>query len=122
MGAKAFRALLFKAFHGGLLEGFHVKNNGMMVSHLQFADDTLILCKASEEQVMYLRCVIRCFKVVSGLKVNFHKSGMYGIGRVDLIGRLANCLGCTVGSLPTTYLGLSLGTSTKSATPWDPVI
>lgn len=54
-----------------------VRKNGLTVSHLQLVDDTLIMYKGSEEQVKYLRCVILCFKVVSSLKVNLHKSIMY---------------------------------------------
>lgn len=67
------------------------------------------MCKDSEVQVKYLRCVIRCFEVVSGLNVNLHKSIMYGVGNVEQIDRLVDCLGCSVGHLPTTYLGLPLG-------------
>lgn len=60
----------------------------MMVSHLQFADDTLILCKNEDRQLKYLRFVIRCFEVVLGLKINLSKSCIYGVGRVDHLGRL----------------------------------
>lgn len=75
------------------------------------------MCKPSEEQLKYLRCVIRCFEVVSGLKVNLRKSRIFGIGQVDNLGRLADCLGYSVGSLPSTYLGLPLGASYKNITP-----
>lgn len=68
--AKAFGRLLSRAYEGGLLEGFDIGGNGIVVSQLQFAYDTLIMCKDSVLQVRYLRCVIRCFEVVSGLKVN----------------------------------------------------
>lgn len=47
--------------------------------------------------------MIRCFEVVSGLKVNLHKSRMYGVGNVVQIDRLAGCLGYSVGHLPTTW-------------------
>lgn len=120
--AEAFGALLSKAFSRGLLEGFMVRANGMMVSHLQFAADTLIMCKASEEQVKYLRCVIKCFEVVFGLKVNLLKSRMYRVGSMDQIDKLAECLGCSVGHLPTTYLGLPLGVSYKSIVYWNPIV
>lgn len=117
--AEAFGALLSKAFQGGLLEGFEVWCNGIRVTHLQFADDTLIMCKASEDQVKYLRCVVRCVEVVSGLKVNHHKCSLFGVWQVDNLGKLADCLGCSVGSLPMTYLGLPLGASYKSSIVWN---
>lgn len=81
--AEAFGALLSRALTRGLLEGFKVPENGLMVSYLQFADGTLIMCKASKNQVMYLRCVVRCFEAVSSLKVNLHKSQMYEVGNVE---------------------------------------
>lgn len=80
------------------------------------------MCKISEDQVLLLRCVIRCFEVISKLKVNLHKSGMYGVGKVDHIGRLADYLGCLMDSFPTTYLGLPLRASYESTVVWNPVI
>lgn len=46
--------------------------------------------------------MIRCFEATSGLKVNLHKSRMYGVENVVQIDRLAVCLGCSVEHLPTT--------------------
>lgn len=112
--AEAFRALLSKAFLGGLLEDFEVRRNGLRVSHLQFADNTLIMCKTSKTQVKYLRCVIRSFEAISVLKINLYKNKLFGVGTINNIGRLVDCLGCTVGSLPTTFFGLPLGAPYKS--------
>lgn len=109
-------------FVGGLLEGFKVRDNGLMVFLLQFTGDTLIICKASLEHIMYLRCVIHCFEAVSGLKVNLQKNRMFAVGEVEQIGSLANCLDCMVGSLPTTYIGLPLGASYNSKVHWCPVV
>jgi hypothetical protein len=60
----------------GLVAGFSVgsrNNPGLSVSHLLFADDTLILCGADEEHLRNLRCLFLCFEVVSGLKINLSK-------------------------------------------------
>jgi hypothetical protein len=42
----------------------------MMVSHLLFVDDTLIFCDPNVDQFRDLRCLLLCFKAVSGLKIN----------------------------------------------------
>jgi len=42
---EAFGVILSKAYNGGLLEGFKVRNSGMKISQLQFVDDTLVLSK-----------------------------------------------------------------------------
>lgn len=119
---EAFGALLIKVYQGGLLEGFQVRDNGVMVTHLQFADDTLIICKDSATQIRYLQCLIRCFEAVYGFKVNLSKSSMFGVGAVENIDALAANLGCRVDTLPTTYLALPLGAPYKNKAIWDKVI
>ena len=46
---------------------------------------------------------------MTGLKVNVSKSEMALIGEVNNVYALAEILGCRVGSLPMTYLGMLLG-------------
>ena len=42
--------------------------------HSQFTDDTLIFCEVEEDQIINIKAILLCFKVVSGLKINFLKS------------------------------------------------
>ncbi|GAU37198.1 hypothetical protein TSUD_30630 [Trifolium subterraneum] len=56
----------------GFKENF-VKNS-VAISHLQFADDTLLVGVKSWANVRALRAVLILFERISGLKVNFHKS------------------------------------------------
>jgi hypothetical protein len=48
--------------------------NMVSVSHLQFADDTLLIGTKSRANVHALRVVLVLFESMSGLKVNFNKS------------------------------------------------
>lgn len=59
------------------------------VCHLQYANDTLILCRDSQVQVWMLRCVLRCFETVTGLRMNLGKSVLVGVGGVPDIDILA---------------------------------
>jgi hypothetical protein len=96
---KALSRMLEVTENSGLVAGFSVgtrDNLGLSVSHLLFADDTLILCGADEEHLRNLRCLFRCFEAVSGLKVNLPKSEIVPIGEVEDIERLANIFGCRV--------------------------
>jgi len=54
----------------------------MMVSHLLFADDTLIFCEPVIDQVRDLRCLLLCFEAVSGLRINLSKSEIVPVGAV----------------------------------------
>ena len=61
------------------------------------------------------------FEAVSGLKINLNKSEILPIGPVANLEGLASELGCKIGSLPTTYLGLPLGAKHKAQSVWDSV-
>lgn len=53
--------------------------------------------------------ILRCFEVVSSLKIISFKSELIGIRIEDqAISKLADVLGCKVGSFPTSYLSLPL--------------
>ncbi|GFY83371.1 hypothetical protein Acr_03g0001450 [Actinidia rufa] len=79
-----------------------------------FADDTLIFCKANSGELACLREILLCFQAVFGLKINLEKSELIQVGVGVNLRSLVAMLGCNAGSLPTTYLGLPLGSSYKS--------
>ena len=91
------------------------------ISHLLFADDTLVFCQASQDQLTYLSWLLMWFEAVSGLRINLEKSELILVVRVENIDDLALDFGCRVGSLPSTYLGLPLGAPFKTVSVWDGV-
>ncbi|CAL1392585.1 unnamed protein product [Linum trigynum] len=108
----------------GLVEGFFMNEELRMgeVTHILYADDTLLFCDASEDQVRSLLTALPLFETISGLRVNLHKSSMMVVGEVENPSRYADIFGCELSSLPTTYLGLPLGSRAASLTVWEPVI
>ena len=89
-------------------------SEGVLISRLQFANDTLIFCKPNESDLGYLKCILLIFEAMSGLTVNLAKSVIIPIGEVPNVNALAHFFGCRVDYLPTSYLGLPLGASYKS--------
>lgn len=79
------------------------------ISHLLFADNTMIFCGANLDHLCNLHCLFLCFEAISGLRINLAKLELVPIGNVNNVEGLANILGCTVSSLPLKYLGLPLG-------------
>ncbi|XP_059627228.1 uncharacterized protein LOC132270023 [Cornus florida] len=79
------------------------------VSHLMFADDTLVLCDVDASQTRYLRCVLIWFQVVSGLKVNIGKSVLVLVGDVPEIKMFAQILGCCTGFFSHFLLRVAFG-------------
>ena len=122
---EVFNKMMKRAEGAGLLRGFRAAGRpggGVGVSHLLFADDTILFCNANEEQILHIRMLLLCFQAVTGLKVNALKSEMVPIGEVPNVFVLAEILGCRVRSLPMTYLGIALGASHKSPTVWNPIL
>ena len=116
--------LLFRARSGGFIEGFKVGSGngvGRDLLHLLFVDDTLLFCKANSKRLRYLSWVFLWFEAIFGLKVNKDKSEAIPIGRVDSLENIVSVLGCRIGKLPSSYLGLPLGAPFKSSRVWDVV-
>jgi hypothetical protein len=88
------------------------------VSHLLFADDTLIFCGATANQIHHIGALLVCFEAVAGLKVNLSKSALVPVGPLDNVGQLTGLLGCGAGEVPLKYLGLPLRASFKLKAMW----
>ena len=53
----------------------------MIVSHLLYADDTILFCESKQDQMAYLSWLLMWFKAISGLKINLAKSKIIPMGR-----------------------------------------
>lgn len=69
---EALNKFIKKAKDLWLLRGISVGNFGKQIeiTHIFFADDTLIFCQPDVNTLLMLRCIILCFQAVSGLKIN----------------------------------------------------
>lgn len=90
-----------------LFEGFKVGTEVIEVSLLQFADDTLFIGEPNIQNVLVMKSVLRCFELMSGLKVNFSKSKLAGVAmQTGMIRRLVMILNCMTVEIPFVYLGI----------------
>ena len=110
---------------GGFLTGYKVRGRygeDLNITHFLFSDDTLVFCQDSTKQmIFFLRWILVWFEALPGLKINLGKSSIFSVGNVENVERLACELGCKVGELPTTYLGLLLGERGNTAKVWGGV-
>ena len=121
---EVFSCLLRRTISKGFLSGWRVRGRrgeGILISHLLFADNTLVFCEESHDQLTYLSWLLMWFEACLGLRVNLEKSELIPVGKVHDIEDLALELGCKVGGLPSCYLGLPLGGPFKSEVVWDGV-
>jgi hypothetical protein len=117
--------MLRRTEEAGLIKGFKAGSSageGISVSHLLFAYDTIVFCDADPEQLLHLHMVLTCFKAATGLGVNMGKSELVPVGTVLHLQHLADILCCRTGTLPLLYLGLPLGASFKASSIWNPIL
>ncbi|RVW94927.1 hypothetical protein CK203_034501 [Vitis vinifera] len=108
MGMEVLSALIRRDVEGGYIFGCRIRRGRgqASISHLLFADDAIVFCEAKKDDMTYLSWILCWFEVVSGLRINLAKSEIIPVGEVDEILEMAVELGCKVGQLPSTYLGL----------------
>ena len=71
--------------------------------------------------MVYLSWLLMWFEAISGLRINLDKSDILSVGRVENLEALDLEVGCKVGRLPSSYLGIPLGANYKSVAVWDGV-
>jgi len=124
LAAEGLNIMMNEVVSANLFEEYGVRaSNSVVVSHLQFADDTLLLGVKSWANVRALRAVLLLFEAMSGLKVNFHKSLLVGLNILESwLVEAASILNCKVGKVPFLYLGMSIGGDPRRLAFWDPVL
>jgi len=121
LAVEGFNVLMEALTRNNLFSGFQVGNSAStMVSHLQFADDTLILGQKSWANIRAMRAILLLFQSLSGLKVNFTKSFMVGVNVAQSwLAEAALVLNCKVGSIPFVYLGMPIGGNSRRLSFWE---
>lgn len=47
------------------------------ITHIQYADDIVVMIEPSETNIRNLKIILYCFEYLSGLKINYHKSDLF---------------------------------------------
>ena len=90
------------------------------ITHLQYADDTLILIQNNDAAIANLKFLLLCFEDMSGLKINFHKSEVFVLDcPIQEQRRIAHMLNCKLGAFPFSYLGLPISDRKLSVEQWN---
>ncbi|CAK8566310.1 unnamed protein product [Lathyrus sativus] len=95
------------------------------VSHniIQFADDTTFIGEGNWDNLWFAKAMLRGFELISGLKVNFFKSSLYGVNcKKGFLDSAAEFLNSEVSSLPLKFFGTFVGDSPRRIRMWSHVI
>ncbi|KAL6516895.1 hypothetical protein OROHE_018183 [Orobanche hederae] len=123
LAAEGLSILMRRATESGLFTEAKIGRNLVSVSHLQFADDTVLMGEAKSDNTRIMKRILRNLELISGLKVNFEKSGLFGVNIAEeTLSDMAAILGCEVGKLPIPYLGIKVGVNQRKGETWSSVI
>jgi hypothetical protein len=88
--------MLQKVANSGLIKGLgeNIVEGGVI--SLQYADDTILFVDKEEEYARNLKWTLTCFEMLSGIRVNYHKSELVPINIEDEeeVQRCGGIFGC----------------------------
>ncbi|RVW21353.1 hypothetical protein CK203_106330 [Vitis vinifera] len=79
------------------------------VSHLLFADDTIVFCEARKEYLVYLSWILFWFEAASGLRINLEKSELIPVGEVEEMEENGSGTGLQSGLYALCVFGAAIG-------------
>nr|GEU72270.1 RNA-directed DNA polymerase, eukaryota, reverse transcriptase zinc-binding domain protein [Tanacetum cinerariifolium] len=123
LAMEGLHTLTCKALDNGIFTGAYIGNENLRISHLIYVDDAIFFGEWSFTNAYNLLCILRCFFLISGLKINVHKSNILGICASDEeTSGMANVIGCRSSKLPLKYLGVPVGCNMSRCASWDAII
>ncbi|XP_073355017.1 uncharacterized protein [Aegilops tauschii subsp. strangulata] len=123
LAADLLQAAVNDAYARGMPELLIPCNRDSDYPVVQYADDTILVMPACPDQVARMKTILEDYAASVGLKINFHKSTLIPINLDQQRAlQLAQVLGCSVGSMPFTYLGLPMGTTRPTLLELMPLV
>nr|GEU93402.1 retrovirus-related Pol polyprotein from transposon TNT 1-94 [Tanacetum cinerariifolium] len=103
----SIKGYYLEACNKGIFKDISLAKSGTNISLLQYMDDALFFRERSRFNDKNLTHIIKCFELGSGLRMNFLKSMLSGIGiPSNEVEAMVSSLGCAHDVLPFIYLGL----------------
>jgi hypothetical protein len=121
LGVDALGRLVQRVIHSGILQQLHLRRS--IPAFSLYADDVVMFCCPTMEDVVAVREILRLFGHASWLQVNFAKSSATLI-RCDQNAAtpVLQELGCPIVELPITYLGIPLTLRRPTAAQMQPLV
>ena len=108
MCTEGLHGLINKAGTNGDIHGVSISRNGPKLTHLLFADDSLIFCRAVENECQTLLNILAKYEHASGQQINRAKTTLFlsKSTNTDIQDRIKDMLGVMVVQQYEKYLGL----------------
>lgn len=123
VAAEGLNLLTKRAIKEGLIKPTLVGRNKVEVSLIQYADNTVFVGEGSKENAVAIKWLLRNFKLLSGLKVNFEKNRVFGFNMGEgVLHGMAEELGYRVGRGEIPYLVMKVGGRLNGMAAWEDVV
>jgi len=106
--AEVLSGLLTKGQNEGSIHGIQIAPNAPLISHLFFADNSLLFCWSDPKEARFILKTLQLYESISGQKVNLDKSEMvFSPGlREDIKKEFHNQMTINISTKIDKYLGL----------------
>ena len=106
--SEGLNGLIQHAVDGGQIEGFSLCHSSPKISHLFFADDSFLFCRARVEDVGVIQALLSLYEKASGQKTNSSKTTLFFSNNVSdpIKETIKNLLGVAEIKEYEKYLGL----------------
>jgi hypothetical protein len=120
--AEGLAGLVKRAAEIGRFKGYQI-NPSLQFQILQFADDTILMGEGIWSNLWSIKVILRSFELVSGMRINFVKSKLYGINvDTNFLEAGSSFLNCRADTLPFKFLGIPVGSNPRRRETWKPVV
>ena len=106
--AEGLTGLIVEAARNKRLSGISICRGSPSITHLLFADDSMIYCKASGQESKELQTILQKYEEAAGQRINTEKSSIFFSQNTDEDTKkeVREILGAMQDSKPKKYLGL----------------
>lgn len=121
--SEAFEKTIQRDVRKSNLRGLQPSSQATICSHHQFVDDTLLMGESLIKEANTIKAILDTYEKGSGKKVSLSKSSIFFMNTSENRKmKIANILGCKMGVLPYSYLGLPLCVGPTSDSFWSSLI
>ena len=106
--AEGLHSLLHQAESSGAIKGVSLCSAAPKISHLLFADDSLLFCRATSQECTYILDILKQYEEVSGQQINRGKTQLFFSRNTETVMQeeIKNLLGVATTTNYEKYLGL----------------
>ncbi|KAH1253699.1 hypothetical protein GmHk_04G010298 [Glycine max] len=106
-----------------MFSGYGVRKEKVNISLLQYVEDTIFFGMPTLSNALIIKSIMKCYELVSRLKVNFIKSRYVSVGIPNsMVERFIGLLNCKILVINFVHLGISIGENLRKDSTWRPVV